>query len=158
MKREDEVLVRVEATAVNRADILQRQGKYPPLPGVTEVIGLECAGEIVDWDSLKPTGEKVMALLPGGGYAQYASVRRDHCVPQLKSGLIDSAGFPEVWCTAFQLVKWIAQVERSLGNQKRALVHACASGVGTSLVQLLAHEGVEVIGSCSGDKADQVKA
>ena len=64
-----ECLIKVQVTAVNRADIQQRQGKYPPPPGVTDVLGLECAGEIVSADTLEPTGEKVMALLPGGGYA-----------------------------------------------------------------------------------------
>jgi NADPH:quinone reductase-like Zn-dependent oxidoreductase len=66
---EGECLIRVRASAVNRADILQRQGKYPPPKGATTIIGLECAGEVVDSKTLKPTGEKVMALLPGGGYA-----------------------------------------------------------------------------------------
>ena len=65
----DECLVKVRATAVNRADILQRQGRYPPPKGATTIIGLECAGEIVDPHTLLPTGEKVMCLLPGGGYA-----------------------------------------------------------------------------------------
>ena len=68
------MLIKVKAAAVNRADCLQREGKYPPLPGVTEIIGLECSGEIVDWQTLKPTGDMVMALLPGGGYAEYVSV------------------------------------------------------------------------------------
>ena len=96
-------MIKVEATAVNRADTLQRMGKYPPLPGVTEVIGLECSGQIVDPVSLEPTGEKVMALLPGGGYAQYAKVLRSHTVPfgcptwDYKT----AAAVPEVWCTAF---------------------------------------------------------
>eukprot|EP00351_Strombidinopsis_sp_SopsisLIS2011_P001732 CAMPEP_0116886456 /NCGR_PEP_ID=MMETSP0463-20121206/20324_1 /TAXON_ID=181622 /ORGANISM="Strombidinopsis sp, Strain SopsisLIS2011" /LENGTH=89 /DNA_ID=CAMNT_0004546931 /DNA_START=30 /DNA_END=299 /DNA_ORIENTATION=- len=60
-KNDDEVVIKIEATAVNRADILQRQGKYPPQPGVTHVMGLECAGYLND--------KRVMALLPGGGYA-----------------------------------------------------------------------------------------
>ena len=67
-------MIKVKATAVNRADILQRQGKYPPLKGATTIIGLECSGEIVDAETLEPTGEQVMALLPGGGYAQYVKV------------------------------------------------------------------------------------
>ena len=64
-----ECLIKVHATAINRADILQRQGKYPPIPGESTLIGLECSGEVVDSQTLESTGEKVMALLPGGGYA-----------------------------------------------------------------------------------------
>lgn len=75
-KSENEILIKIRAAAINRADILQRQGKYPPLPGVTQIIGLECSGEVVDWKTLQPTGETVMALLPGGGYADYVSVDR----------------------------------------------------------------------------------
>ena len=77
-KHADEILIKVKAAAVNRADLLQRKGLYPPQKGVTETIGLECSGEVVDWVTLKSTGEQVMALLPGGGYADYVSVKRGH--------------------------------------------------------------------------------
>jgi NADPH:quinone reductase-like Zn-dependent oxidoreductase len=97
-----EVLIKVHATAVNRADIMQRQGKYPPPPGVTPILGLECAGEIVDQKTLEPTGERIMALLPGGGYAQYAKVLKSHTItiPQGIS-MTDAAAIPEVWLTAY---------------------------------------------------------
>lgn len=107
------MLIKVKAAGVNRADCLQRQGKYPPLPGVTEIIGLECAGEIVDPETLRGTGEHVMALLPGGGYAQYVSVCKSQCQPLLLKGdFVGSAAFPEVWCTAYQLIHWVAQTEQ----------------------------------------------
>lgn len=108
-KTENEILIKIKAAAINRADILQRQGKYPPLPGVTQIIGLECSGQVVDWKTLQPTGESVMALLPGGGYADYVSVDRSQTQPLLNDGdYISSAAFPEVWCTAYQLIHWIA--------------------------------------------------
>ena len=100
-------MIKVKAAAVNRADILQRKGLYPPLKGVTEIIGLECSGEVVDWTTLESTGEQVMALLPGGGYADYVSVKRSHTQPLIKD-FCTSAAFPEVLCTAYQLTHWIA--------------------------------------------------
>lgn len=103
------MLIKVHATAVNRADILQRQGQYPPLPGVTPILGLECAGEIVDTLTNEPTGERVMALLPGGGYAEYVRVLKDHTIPiPPEMSWIEATAIPEVWLTAFQLLFKIA--------------------------------------------------
>ena len=76
--REKEVLIKVEATAVNRADLLQSHGKYPPPKGVTDVIGLECAGYLVDPKTNEITDQAVMALLSGGGYADFVKVHKDH--------------------------------------------------------------------------------
>jgi len=99
---------------------------------VTNIIGLECSGQIVDPLSLEPTGEKVMALLPGGGYAQYVKVLRSHTVPfGCPSWSYETAAaVPEVWCTAYQLLNLIAQVKKG----ETALIHAAASGVGTTLL------------------------
>ena len=73
------------------------------MPGVTDIIGLECSGEIVDEKTLEPTGEKVAALLPGGGYADYVKVLRSHTIPLMYAGQSweEATAIPEVWCTAY---------------------------------------------------------
>jgi len=111
---------------------MQRQGVYPPPPGVTPILGLECAGEIVDPVTLEPTGERVAALLSGGGYAQYAKVRRSHTFPLVNSDFswVEAAAIPEVWLTAFQLLFMIAKAQ----SGETALIHAAASGVGTAML------------------------
>ena len=102
---EKEVLIKVEATAVNRGDLLQSYGKYPPPRGVTDIIGLECAGYLVDPVTKEITDKKVMALLSGGGYAQFAKVNKDH-VMSIPKGLSFemAAAIPEAWTTAYQLL------------------------------------------------------
>lgn len=132
----DEVLVAVRATAVNRADLLQRRGLYPPPEGASEILGLEISGTIErvgesvdDWSP----GDPVCALLPGGGYAEYASVPADMLLPvpdQLD--LVEAAGIPEVFYTAFSNLR--LEAEQSSGD--RVLLHAAASGVGTAAIQI----------------------
>ncbi|KAM3870750.1 quinone oxidoreductase PIG3 [Diretmus argenteus] len=133
-----EVLIKVHATALNRADILQRRGLYLPPPGESEIIGLEAAGTVAtlgpgvkgDW---KP-GERVMALLGGGGYAEYVAVPEELLMPVPPHlTLCQAAAIPEAWLTAFQLLRLIAQVKEG----EVVLVHAGASGVGTAAVQLV---------------------
>jgi len=106
-----ELLVRVRATAVNRADIHQRRGKYPPPPGASEILGLELAGEIL---ALGPgvtgwrVGERVCALLPGGGYAEQAVIPAGMAmrIPD-NLGFEEAAAFPEAWFTAYDnLFNW----------------------------------------------------
>ena len=132
--RGEQVLVKVEATAVNRADTLQRRGVYPPPPGASTTLGLECAGRVAtaggDWRE----GEEVMALLGGGGYAQYVTVHPGH-VMRIPRGLtmVQAAAIPEVWLTAYQLLHLTAH----LGPGDLVLVHAGGSGVGTAAVQLV---------------------
>src|SRR5918912_515877 len=103
--RPGEVLVDVVATAVNRADLLQREGRYPPPPGASEILGLECAGEVMEvgaqvsgWS----VGERAMALLPGGGYAEEALVHHGS-VMRVPDALSDeeAGAIPEVFLTAF---------------------------------------------------------
>ena len=98
---ENEVLIRVEYSALNRADLMQRTGNYPPPAGVTDVLGLECSGYLVESDGTSAT-RKVMALLPGGGYAQFAKVHKDHVldVPEFVT-LEQAAAITEVWATAY---------------------------------------------------------
>lgn len=92
----------MEATAVNRADLLQSQGKYPPPRGVTNIIGLECAGYLVDPETNEVTDQKVMALLPGGGYAQFVKVNKHHLMNTPEGfSFEEAAAIPEAWVTAY---------------------------------------------------------
>ncbi|XP_041668850.1 quinone oxidoreductase PIG3 [Cheilinus undulatus] len=136
--KDGEVLIKVHATALNRADLLQRRGLYPPPPGESDIIGLEVAGTV---DSVGPgvkrgwrPDERVMALLCGGGYAEYVSVPEElvMSVPTNLT-LCQAAAIPEAWLTAFQLLVFVAQVKEG----EVVLVHAGASGVGTAAVQLV---------------------
>ncbi len=132
----DEVLVKVHATALNRADILQREGKYPPPAGASPILGLEMSGVVVEvgkevekWK----VGDKVFGLLPGGGYAEYAVIHQDMAmaIPENLS-FEEAAAIPEVFMTAFQAVHWLGKLQPS----ERILIHAGGSGVGTAAIQL----------------------
>jgi putative PIG3 family NAD(P)H quinone oxidoreductase len=147
-----EVLVRVAAAGVNRPDILQRRGLYAPPAGVTDIPGLEIAGEIVargpKAGRLK-TGQAVVALVSGGGYAEYCLAPAAQCLPVPKNmGLIAAAGLPEtvftVWFNLFEQ----AQVKPG----ERALVHGGASGIGTTAIQMLRAFGAEAIVTCGSDE------
>ena len=132
-----DVLVRIKATAVNRADINQRQGQYPPPPGASDILGLECAGvvEAVGPDATGKfsVGDRVMALLSGGGYAEYAAVHHGSVmrVPDNLS-FVEAAAIPEAFLTAWQCLAFNTKV--AAGDV--VLVHAGASGVGTAAAQL----------------------
>lgn len=138
-----EVLVRIRATAVNRADLLQCEGKYPPPPGASEILGLEGAGEV------DGTGQKVFFLLPGGGYAERAAVPRDMLMPVPASlSLAEAAAIPEAWFTAYlNLFR-----EGGLKAGERLLVHAAASGVGTAAIQLAKRAGCSVVATARSEK------
>ena len=104
--KSDEVLVKIGAAALNRADLMQREGDYPPPPGCPEWMGLEIAGEIVELGEEAKKhwkiGDKVCALLGGGGYAEYAAVKYDMCMPVPKNcSLIEAAAIPEAFATAY---------------------------------------------------------
>ncbi|WP_309120965.1 NAD(P)H-quinone oxidoreductase [Paenibacillus sp.] len=136
-----ELLVRVRATALNRADLLQRMGKYPPPQGVTDILGLEMAGIVeavgAGVDGWR-VGDRVCALLPGGGYAEYAVIPAGMAmaIPEPLS-FEEAAAIPEAFLTAY-LNLW-----RLGGLQPghRVLVHAAASGVGTAAIQLVREAG-----------------
>jgi NADPH:quinone reductase-like Zn-dependent oxidoreductase len=134
---EGELLIRVRAAGVNSADLAQRAGRYPPPPGVTDVPGLECAGETAD-------GERVMALLPGGGQAELAVVDRRH-VLRVPEGVSweQAGGFMEVFATAHDAV--FTQAELRAGE--RLLVNGAAGGVGVAAVQLGVAAGATVTAS-----------
>ncbi|WNK19840.1 NAD(P)H-quinone oxidoreductase [Halomonas piscis] len=132
----EEVQIRVAYAGINRADLMQREGNYPPPPGVTDIPGLEVSGTVtgvgVNVDSLTP-GHEVCALLAGGGYAEYVNVDARQALP-LPQGLSlrDGAGLPEVFATA-----WLNLfMEGRLKFGERALLHAGASSVGQAAIQL----------------------
>lgn len=132
----DELLVGVEATALNRADLLQREGAYPPPNGASDILGLEVAGTVAEVGSSCKgwtVGDRICALLPGGGYAEYAVVPQQMAmrIPGTLS-FEEAAAIPEVFLTAFQALFWLGDLK---GNE-RVLIHAGASGVGTAAIQL----------------------
>ncbi|XP_075879518.1 quinone oxidoreductase PIG3 [Nelusetta ayraudi] len=135
--KDGEVLIKVHATALNRADLLQRRGLYPAPPGESDIIGLEVAGTVETLGpgvscSWKPD-DRAMALLCGGGYAEYVAVPEKLLMPvPTHLTLSQAAAIPEAWLTAFQLLVFIAQVKAG----EVVLAHAGASGVGTAAVQL----------------------
>ncbi len=142
--RAGEVLIDVVATAVNRADTLQRQGFYPPPPGASEVIGLECSGRISGlgegvegW----AVGDEVCALLAGGGYAARVAVPVGQVMP-VPSGvsLVEAACLPEVATTVWSNVFMTAHLQKG----ERFLVHGGAGGIGTMAIQLATARGAEV--------------
>ena len=140
-----DVLVAVGATAVNRADLSQARGNYPPPPGASEILGLEMAGVIeavgegvTGWQ----VGDRVCALLPGGGYAETVVVPADMLMPVPQEwSLAQAAAIPEVWFTAYVNLF----MEGHLQPSERALIHAGGSGVGTAAVQLVHSIGAEAL-------------
>jgi putative PIG3 family NAD(P)H quinone oxidoreductase len=138
------VLVDVVATAVNRADTLQRQGFYPPPPGAPDTIGLECSGRIAElgqgvegWS----VGDEVCALLAGGGYAARVAVPVGQVMPVPNGvGLVEAAALPEVAATVWSNVFMTAHLQKG----ERFLVHGGAGGIGTMAIQLAAARGAEV--------------
>jgi putative PIG3 family NAD(P)H quinone oxidoreductase len=131
-----EVIVDVAATAVNRADLLQRQGHYPPPPGASTILGLECSGTISSVGaaiSLDHIGEKVVALLSGGGYAQKVAVPIGQVMP-VPTGLslVEAAAVPEVACTVWSNLDMVA----NLSEGEWLLIHGGGSGIGTMAIQI----------------------
>jgi putative PIG3 family NAD(P)H quinone oxidoreductase len=142
---EGEILVKVASAGVNRPDVLQRQGHYPPPKGATEIPGLEIAGEIVQvgpgvsrWDK----GDKVMALVVGGGYAEYCLAFASHALPAPPGlSMIEAAAIPETFFTV-----WHNVFERGkLAAGETLLVHGGSSGIGTTAIQLGKAFGARVI-------------
>ena len=144
-----EVLVRVAATAVNRADLLQRQGRYPPPPGAGDVLGLELAGTVAalgegveGWAE----GDRVMAVVAGGGYAELAAVPASTLLPVPEGiDLAAAAAIPEVFTTVYDNVF----LRASLARGETLLVHGGSSGIGTAAVQLAVRAGARVLVTAS---------
>jgi putative PIG3 family NAD(P)H quinone oxidoreductase len=140
-----EVLIRVTAAGVNRADILQRKGSYPPPAGASDIPGLEVSGEVVALGAevREPAlGARVCALLAGGGYAQYVAAPAVQCLPVPQGvTLEDAAALPETYCTV-----WLNIFERGkLRSGETLLVHGGASGIGTTAILLAKVSGARVI-------------
>lgn len=154
-----EVLVRVHAAGVNRPDIVQRLGNYPPPPGVTDIMGLEIAGEVVEAGqgvtTWKP-GDRVCALVAGGGYAEYVAVPQPQVLPVPKGmDFVTAAAIPEtyftVWTNVFQAGR--------LAPGESLLVHGGASGIGTTATRLAHALGATVYATVSSpEKAEACRA
>ena len=147
-----EVRVKVHATALNRADTLQRRGLYPPPPGASPVLGLEVAG-IVESIGAEvkhaKIGDKVCALLSGGGYAEYACIHEDLLIPiPTNLSFSQAAGIPEVFLTAYQALIYLAELK----GGETILIHAGASGVGTAATQIASSLGANILVTASKGK------
>ena len=140
--RAGEVLVKVHATGVNRADLLQAAGYYPPPPGESEIMGLECAGEIVDaGDTDRQVGEKVACLLAGGGYAEYVAVPAGQLLPIPEGYSYEqAAAVVEVAATVWSNLGMLT----GLAAGQTVLIHGGAGGIGTFAIQLAKHLGAQV--------------
>ena len=142
--KEGEILVKVEAAGVNRPDVQQRKGLYPPPPGAPDIPGLEIAGEVVAcgagvkrWKA----GDRVMALVIGGGYAEYCLAHESHALPVSGLSMVDAAAIPETFFTV-----WHNVFERGgLKGGETLLVHGGTSGIGTTAIQLAKAFGARVI-------------
>jgi putative PIG3 family NAD(P)H quinone oxidoreductase len=139
-----ELVLDVAATAVNRADLLQRQGHYPPPPGASDVLGLECSGRVAEvGEGVEgfTVGAEVCALLAGGGYAEKVAVPAGQVMP-LPDGvdLVTAAAMPEVACTVWSNVFMVAGLQRG----ETLLVHGGAGGIGTFAIQLASALGARV--------------
>lgn len=148
----EEIRVRVHATALNRADIAQREGKYPPPDGASLILGLEIAGEVeaVGRDVTRwEIGDRVFGLLPGGGYAEFAVMHQDMAMPMADEWkFTQAAALPEAFLTAFQALHWVGELKAG----ETVLLHAGASGVGTAAIQLAGLMGAEVLVTASSGK------
>ncbi|HEV3486137.1 MAG TPA: NAD(P)H-quinone oxidoreductase, partial [Vicinamibacterales bacterium] len=153
--RAGEVLIRVEAAGVNRPDLMQRLGKYPPPPGASDIPGLEVAGTVVEvglahgetsrWNP----GDRVCALIAGGGYAEYCVAPAPQCLP-IPAGLdtVRAAAIPETYFTV-----WTNLFERGrLQRSERALIHGGTSGIGTTAIQLAHAFGATIVATAGSDE------
>jgi putative PIG3 family NAD(P)H quinone oxidoreductase len=152
---EGEVLVKVAAAGVNRPDVMQRKGLYPPPKGATDIPGLEIAGEVVALGAGATRfklGDQVMALVVGGGYAEYCPAYESHCLPVPASlPITEAAAVPETFLTV-----WYNTFERGgLKPGETLLVHGGSSGIGTAAIQLAKAFGAKVITTAgSQEKCD----
>lgn len=157
----DEALVKIEAAALNRADLMQREGDYPPPAGCPEWMGLEISGEIVEIGneakekSAWKLGDKVCALLGGGGYAEYVSVKYNMLMPVPKNcTMVEAAAIPEAFATAYLNLF----IEGKIEEGDTLLMHAGASGLASVVIPMAKAFGIRVITSVSTDKkAEMIK-
>ena len=158
---EDDVLVKIEAAALNRADLMQREGDYPPPAGCPEWMGLEIAGTIVEIGrgaaekSSWKLGDKVCALLGGGGYAEYANVKYDMLMPVPKNcSMVEAAAIPEAFATAYLNLF----IEGGLKEGNTLLMNAGASGLASVIIPMAKAFGARVITTVLSDEiAENIK-
>ena len=153
-----EVLIRVRGAGVNRPDLLQRMGLYQPPPGASEILGLECSGEVAALGADVTgftVGDQVCALLGGGGYAELVAVPAGHVAPVPEGvDLVDAAGLMETTCTVWSNLVMVGGLEAG----ERLLVHGGASGIGTSAIQIATALGARVATTVgSAEKADMCR-
>ena len=148
----DEVLIRVAAAGVNRPDVMQREGKYPPPPGAPSIPGLEISGTVVATGAetgVEMMGQQVCALIAGGGYAEYAVAPVGQCLPVPPAlSLVEAAAMPETLFTV-----WTNLFERAYASDgDTVLVHGGTSGIGTMAITLAGLFGVRIIVTCGSDE------
>jgi NADPH2:quinone reductase len=155
-----EVLIQVAASGVNRPDVFQRMGRYPPPPGASDLPGMEVAGSVAEGDfagdnpfALK-AGDQVCALLAGGGYAEYATAPLGQCLPVPKGlSLIEAAGLPETFFTVWSNVFDRGQLGRGEGGPHESLlVQGGASGIGVAAIQIATALGHAVFATAGSDR------
>jgi NADPH2:quinone reductase len=147
----EQILVRVRAAGVNRVDVMQRMGRYPPPPGASDLPGLEIAGEVAALGagaSRFAVGDAVTALVPGGGYAGFCVVHQTNALPVPKGfSMIEAAAIPETFFTV-----WPNMIERGrLAAGETVLVHGGSSGIGTAAIQLARARGAGAIATAGSD-------
>jgi putative PIG3 family NAD(P)H quinone oxidoreductase len=150
--KENELLVKVKSTALNRADLLQKKGKYPVPEGESPILGLEMSG-VVESVGKKVKkfreGDRVFGLLGGGGYAEYCTIHEDLALPIHDFiSFEEAAAIPEVFLTAYQALMWLGELK----EEETVLIHAGASGVGTAAIQLAKHLKKAQIAVTAGSK------
>ncbi|HEY7852098.1 MAG TPA: NAD(P)H-quinone oxidoreductase [Caulobacteraceae bacterium] len=152
---EGQILIAVKAAGINRPDVLQRLGYYPPPPGAPATLGLEVAGEVIHGAGRWRAGDRVCALLGGGGYAEIAACDARHALPiPAGLGLIEAAGLPEtvftVWANLFE--------HGGLKAGETAMIHGATSGIGVAAIQMAKAAGARVIATARGaDKAAKAR-
>lgn len=143
-----ELLVRVRATAVNRVDLLQRRGIYLPPPGASPILGLELAGEVIIGDEHWRPGDRIMAVVTGGSYAELAVVPSDLAIPiPDRFSYEEAAAIPEAFLTAYLNLFTLGRLQAG----ESVLIHAGASGVGTAAIQLARAAGAYVLTTAGSD-------
>jgi len=159
--KDDEVLVKIEAAGINRADLLQREGGYPPPPGCPEWMGLEVSGEIIEMGneakkaSLWKIGDKVCALLGGGGYAEYVAVKYDMLMPIPKNcSMVEAAAIPEAFATAY--LNFF--IEGKIKEGDTLLVTGGNSGLASVMIPMAKAFGIRVLTTVRNEeKAEKIK-
>lgn len=148
----DELLVRVRATALNRADLLQRKGSYAPPPDASPILGLEVAGDVVQASGNWKVGDRVMAVITGGGYAELAKIPSGMAIPIPRAFSYEqAAAIPEAFLTAYLNLFTLGHLQKN----QAVLIHAGASGIGTAAIQLAREAGARVfVTTGSKDKCD----